>query len=146
MAIVDKVGTRRAAVQMRDGISLSALADSLGLKAAQEFFSRIDGSQCNGTTIIGTTVRNARAGFSKANAACPAQVVVPGRSGSRREGPINPSDGLVIIKMDDLAAVVRAGQGEFDWTRAFAPRHGLEAATTSPMPKRGSRGRRQLQA
>lgn len=131
---------------MRDGISLSALTDSLGSKAAQEFFNRIDGSQRNGTTIIGTTVRNARAGFSKAKAACTAQVVVPGRSGSRREGPINPSDGLVIIKMDDLAAVVRAGQGEFDWTRAFAPRNGLKAATTSPALKRGSRGSRQLQA
>jgi putative sterol carrier protein len=146
MAVVDKVGTRLAVANLRNGISLSALADSLGLKAAQEFLSRIDDSQRDGTMILGTTVRNARAGFSKAKAACPAQVVVPGRSGSRREGPINPSDGLVIIKMDDLAAVVRAGRGEFDWTEAFAPRRGLEAATTSPMLKRGSRGRRQPQA
>ena len=33
-----------------------------------------------------------------------------------------------------------------DWTQAFSPRSGLEAATTSPTLQRGSRGRRQLRA
>jgi hypothetical protein len=142
---VSKVRTRSVA-SPREGISLSALSDRLGSRAAEELFGRIDGSLREGGLIMGTTVRDARIGFSKAYAAGCAQVVVPGRTGSRREGPINPSDGMVIMKLDDLEAVVRAGRDEFDWAKAFAPRSGLEAATTSPILRRGSRGRRQLQA
>lgn len=140
-----KVRIRRTAPSA-DGISLSSLTDRLGPRAAQELFSRIDGSLRQGTVILGTSVRDARLGISKANTAGCAQVVVPGRSSGRRDGSINPSDGMVIMKFDDLEAVVRAGRDEFNWAQAFAPRSGLEAATTSPTLKRGSRGRRQLQA
>jgi len=145
MAEAVKARTERLS-SAKEGISLSALEDRLGPRAAQELFSRIDGALRQGTVIIGTSVREARIGFSKAHTAGCAQVVVPGRSSSRQQGPVNPSDGLVIIKMDDLEAVVRAGRNEFDWAQTFAPRSGLEAATTSPILKRGSRGRRQLQA
>jgi hypothetical protein len=145
MLEADKVRARRTAAS-KEGISLSSLTDRLGPRAAQELFSRIDGSLRQGTLIIGTSVRDARMGFSKANTAGCAQVVVPGRSGGRQNSPINPSDGMVIMKLDDLEAVVRAGRDEFDWAQAFAPRSGLEAATTTPTLKRGSRGRRQLQA
>jgi hypothetical protein len=123
-----------------EGISLAALADYLGPRAAAALFDRIDGSLRHGDVIVGTNVRNARVGFSKAHMAGHAQVVVPGRSTARAK----VSDGVVIIKMADLEAVVRAGQEPFDWGREFAPRDGLAAAAMSPELRRGSRGRRQF--
>jgi hypothetical protein len=145
MAAVDKVGTRRKAPS-KEGISLSALADRLGVRAAEELFSRIDGSMREGTMIIGASVRDARVGFSKAQTSGHAQVVISGRSSSGRHKQTNAADGMVILRMDDLEAVVRAAQEKFDWARTFAPRGGLEAATTSPILQRGSRGHRQLKA
>lgn len=120
------------------------LMDRLGPRAGQELFSRIDGSLRQGTVIFGASVREARGGFSKAHTAGCAQFVIQGRSGRSRKSTGGPSDGLVIMKLGDLEAVVRAGQDKFDWAEAFAPRSGLEAATTSPKLKVGSRGRRQL--
>ena len=141
MAMADKLNPQRATGTTANGISLSALCDHLGPQAAKEFFGRIDGAQRQGSTIIGTSVRDARTGLSKAKIEGHVQFVVPGRSGR-----VSPGDGLVIIKMNDLAAVVRAGRGEFDWTQTFAPRNGLEAATASPKLQLGSRGRRGLRA
>ena len=110
MAIEGKARPQRTTVSMDSGISLSALEDRLGSQAAQEFLSRIDRSQRHGTTIIGTSVRDARTGISKAKLAGHVQVVVPGRSGNKPMSKIGLSDSLVIIKLDDLAAVVRAGR------------------------------------
>ncbi|MFG1393471.1 hypothetical protein [Xanthobacter agilis] len=145
MAIADKARAKIKARRVtKEGITFEALVERLGPRAAKEFFDRIDGTLREGTVIVGTSVRDARIGFGKAMAGS-AKVVVPGRvSGQRREA-VDPSDGFVIMKIDDLEAVVRAGRDEFDWAQAFAPRAGLAAATTSPALKRGSRGRRQLQ-
>ena len=144
--MVVKVKAEESAALSGECISLSALADHLGPRAAEVLFSRIDDSLRHGEFIVGTNVRDARIGFSKAQTAGHAQFVIPGRSNSRQQTPTKLSDGVVIIKMDDLEAVVRAGQEQFNWAREFAPRGGLAAATTSPQLKRGSRGRRQLQA
>lgn len=129
----------------KGGIPFEVLVDRLGPSAAKEFFARVDISMREGTVIIGTSVRDARNNFGKATVGS-AKVVVPGRVSDHRRGTVDPSDGFVIMKIDDLAAVVHASRDEFDWVRAFAPRAGLEAATVSPALKRGSRGRRQLQA
>lgn len=145
MSIADKAKAKtKARRPTRDGITLEALVDRLGDRAAKEFFSRIDGTLREGTVIVGASVRDARLSFSKAMTGS-AKVVVPGRTSGRRRGSVDPSDGFVIMKIDDLEAVVRAGRDEFDWAQAFAPRAGLDAATTTPSLKRGSRGRRQLQ-
>ncbi len=127
-----------------DGIAFEALVDRLGFRAAKEFFNRIDVSLREGTVVVGTSVRDARNSFGKAMAGN-AKVVIPGRASGRRRGMIDPSKGFVIMKIDDLEAIVRASRDEFDWVRAFAPRAGLEAATTSPALEPGSRGRRRLQ-
>jgi hypothetical protein len=143
MTVADKIRVRRAAAGF--GITLPALADRLGARAAQELFNRIDRSLRKGTVVVGTSVREARSGFSKAHTAGCAQVVIS-RHGSSAHGQIDPSDGLVIIKIEDLEAVVKAAREEFDWARVFAPRSGLEAASSTPTLKRGSRGRRKLEA
>lgn len=127
-----------------EGISLATLADRLGPDAARELFQRIDVSSRRGELICGINVRDARGGFSKTSTTGRVQFVVPGRSHSRPRGPVDPSEGVIIIAMDDFEAVVRAGQQEFDWAREFAPRDGLAAAVVFPQLKRGSRGRRQL--
>ncbi|WP_292531092.1 hypothetical protein [Methylocystis sp.] len=147
MTIADKAKPKvktKARRVIKEGITLQALVDRLGDRAAREFFNRIDGTLREGTVIVGTSVRDARVGFGKAMTSS-AKVVVPGRTSGRRRSSVDPSEGFVIMKIDDLEAVVRAGQDEFDWGQAFAPRAGLEAATTTPVLKRGSRGRRHLQ-
>ena len=126
------------------GITLSALTDRLGPHAAQELLSRIDHSQRRGTTITGTNVRGARTGFSKAQTEGCVQVVLRGAGSKKLRTRVYTDDSLVIIKMVDFAAVVRAGQGDYDWVQAFQPRSGLEAATISPILQRGSTGRREL--
>lgn len=146
MTEVSKVRAGRPKSPSREGISLAALVDRLGERAAYALFSRIDSSQRDGTTIVGRSVRDARSGFNKAHADGCAQVVVPGRAVAGRDERVDTSDELLIIKMADLEAVVRAGQEPHSWLETFAPRKGLEAATTSPKLKRGSRGRRLLQA
>jgi len=144
MALIDKPKPQDPEAAPAEGISLTALADHLGPRAAEALFSRIDGSSRQGEVIIGTNVRDARIGFSKAQTSGRAQFVVPGRSNLRQQTQTQLSDGIVIISLDDLEAVVRAGQEQFDWAAAFAPRGGLTAATMSPQLKPGSRGRRPL--
>lgn len=146
MAESVKDPSRQAPVRSTHGLSLSVLERRLGTRAAQVFFNRIDSAQRQGTMIIGTSIRDARGGLGKAHRAGRALLVCDRRAGRHGKRSADPFDGLVIIKLDDLAAVVRAGQEEFDWATAFAPRSGLEAAATSPAVKPGSRGHRQLRA
>ena len=127
-----------SAAAVIDGVSLDQLADRLGKKAATEFFERVDGSLRNGNVIHATNVRGSRTVFSKARHQGQAQLVVNGR------GVGAVGDSVVIIKMDDLEAVVRAGREPFSWAKTFAPRSGLRPATSSPSIVRGARGRRQL--
>lgn len=129
-------------VASKEGISLSALTDRLGSAAGLEFFRRIDSALRVGTTVFGMNVRHARLGFSKVHTGGGAQVVIPGRKGGLRD----TSNCMVIMKLDDLEAVVCAGRDEFDWARVFAPRSGLGASTTSPVLRRSSHGRRLLHA
>jgi len=142
MATIEK--SRDQAVEAQ-GVSYSTLVDHLGADAAKELFNRIDGSQRKGEVILGANVRDARAGFSRAKSGN-AQFVVVGRSTGRRTSNKAFADSMVLINMDDFEAVVKAAQKRFDWTQEFAPRAGLAAATETPVLKRGSRGRRQLQA
>ena len=127
-----------------EGVSLSTLIEHLGTDAANEFFNRVDDAQRDGQEIVGLTVRESRVGFSRAHTSGHAQFVMPIRTGVDRAPSAVLSDSLVVMKMDDFAAVVRAGRNAFDWTREFAPRAGLAAATTTPTLKRSSRGRRQF--
>ncbi len=143
MAADEKTRARKAKDDF-EGVPLSTLVDHLGREAAQEFFSRIDGSLRRGNVIVGTTVRDSRSGFARAHKPGHAQFVTPGRWSGTLKIDQTFSDSVVIIKMDDLEAVVKAGQKPFAWGQEFAPRAGLAAAETFPVLKRGSRGRRQL--
>lgn len=127
-----------------DGVTFETLVDQLGRGAAEEFFERVDPLLRDGRVIHGTNVRESRTVSSKARHQGQAQLVVPGRSGKRRGGQVHVGDSVVIINMDDLGAVVRAGRAQFDWVDAFAPRGGLPAATNGAKIVQGSRGRRQL--
>lgn len=129
-----------------DGVTLGTLIDRLGKGAAEEFFGRIDGSLRAGDVIRGTNVRESRIAFSKARQGGHAQLVVPGRASDGRRGAADVGDSVVVMKMDDFQAVVRAGREAFDWGRAFAPHSGLEPATSSPAIIRGARGARLLRA
>jgi len=144
MAIAEKSNIKEPTGQ-GEGISLETLIDRLGPNAGIEFFNRIDQELRRGATIVGSTVRGSRGGFARAHTTGQAQFVTPGRTGSRDASEIL-SDSLVIMKMDDFEAVVKAAQKPFDWRQEFAPRAGLAAAASKPVLKRGSRGRRQLQA
>lgn len=145
MAIAEKSEIEQTAGQ-EEGISLATLIAHLGPDAGIEFFNRIDKEQRRGTTIVGSTVRGSRSGFTRAHTTGQAQFVTPGRASGLRESSELLSDSVVIMNMDDFEAVVRAAQKPFDWRQEFAPRAGLAAATTTPALKRGSRGRRQLRA
>ena len=129
-----------------DCISLPELAELIGQGPAEEFFERIDQDSRFGDVIVGTNVRQARTSFSKVHTPGHAQLVVPGRSPNRRGSIASLSDSVVIMRMEDLEAVVQAAHDEFSWIDEFSPRPGLAAATKSPVLKRGSRGRRQLRA
>lgn len=128
-----------------EGISLATLIDHLGVEAGEEFFNRIDNSQRHGKMIMGYTVRDSRTSFTRAYTTGQAQFVTPGKAGTNRKASAMFSDSVVIIKMEDLTAVVQASRKAFDWTKEFTPRAGLAAALTTPMLKRSSRGRRQLE-
>lgn len=145
MAIAEKSKIKESTGQ-EEGISLTTLIDHLGPDAGIEFFNRIDQEQRRGATIVGSTVRGSRGGFARAHTTGQAQFVTPGRTNGSREASEILSDSVVIMKMDDFEAVVKAAQKPFDWRQEFAPRAGLAAAVSTPALKRGSRGRRQLQA
>ncbi|WP_146008531.1 hypothetical protein [Komagataeibacter saccharivorans] len=123
-----------------EGVSLDELSDRLGKEAAAEFFDRVDNTLRTGNVIQPTNVRQSRAVFDKARRHRRALLIISGR------GANEVGDSMVIIKMDDFEAVVRAGREAFSWANAFAPRSGLGAATNSMQIARGSRGRRQLRA
>lgn len=144
MMVTANDGLPREPVAQSQEVSLATLIDHLGVEAAREFFKRIDGQQRRGQVIMGYTVRGSRHSFSRAYTTGQAQFVTPGRPSEYR--PVTFSDSVVIMKMDDFEAVVKAGQKPFDWVQLFAPRAGLEAATTMPTLKRASQGRRQLRA
>lgn len=66
------------------------------------------------------------------------------RIGGRRLRASRASESVVILRIDDLEAVVKAAQQDFNWAEAFAPRSDLPAASEAPEIKRGSLGRRVL--
>jgi hypothetical protein len=142
----NKVVSERAASLSGEGISLTELAHRLGTKAAEELFGRIDRDQRHGELILGKNVREARSMFGRLQKEGHVQVVVPGRSDKRTRAEADTSEGLVILRIDDLEAVVKASRDEFNWAQAFAPRSGLPAASSAPALKRGSRGRRTFRA
>lgn len=150
--IVPQIGVEAMATSSKiadaadNGVTLDTLIDRLGKGAAEEFFGRIDGSLRTGDVVHGTNVRESRVAFSKARLDGHAQLVVPGRASDGRRGAADIGDSVVVIKMDDFQAVVRAGRDEFDWGRAFAPHSGLEAATSGAAIVRGARGARLLRA
>jgi hypothetical protein len=143
--------TKQDASPLRASITLAELKHRLGAKAAEELFVRIDKEQLKGLMILGRNIREARAKFGKVQKEKNVQVVVRGNVGKHRyassrtsEASSRTSEGLVILRIDDLEAVVKAAQQDFNWAKAFAPRSDLPAATEVPEIKRGSRGRRTL--
>lgn len=127
------------------GISLSHLEKRLGVAPAQELFERLDEALRKGDVIHGTSVRQGRTAFSKARMAGHAQLVIPHHS-NKRLAAADLSNGVFIITLEDIEAVVKAAQKNFDWMAAFAPRADLPAAETLPETRQGSRGRRALHA
>src|SRR6266568_4420083 len=141
-----KVEAEGAASLAGEGISFTELANRLGAKPAEELFGRIDRDLLHGEMILGKNVREARSVFGRLQQEGHVQVVVPGRSDKRSRARTDTSEGLVILRFDDLEAVVKAAHDEFSWALAFAPRSGLPAASSTPELKRGSRGHRTLRA
>ena len=139
-----KAETVHPAPLSSDGISFAELARRLGKKAAEELFVRIDRDLRHGEVILGKNVREARSLFGRLRKEGHVQMVVPGRSDKRASAPADVAEGLVILRIDDLEAVVKAAQDQFSWSQVFAPRSGLPAASSVPAIKRGSRGRRAL--
>ena len=121
-------------------VSLIELSDRLGKVAATELFNRVDPELRSGDVIYAANVRGSRAVFNKVRHKGQAQLVIDGRGAGDLENSV------VIIKMDDFEAVVRAGREPFSWIKAFAPRGGLDAATNSARIVKGARGRRQLKS
>jgi hypothetical protein len=141
-----RLGAENVSSPTGEGISFTELANRLGTKPAEELFGRIDSDLRHGAMILGKNVREARSMFGRLQQEGRVQVVVPGRSDKRTRTQTDTSEGVVILRFDDLEAVVKAAQDEFSWTRAFAPRSGLPAAISTPELKRGSRGHRTLRA
>jgi hypothetical protein len=116
----------------RSDISLAELEHRLGAEAAAELFERIDKAQRDGALIRGRNIRKARAAFRRIQTERNVQVVVSGRSKKRSQPPTSDSDVFVILHLDDLEAVVKAAQKQFDWVAAFSPTKDLPAATSTP--------------
>lgn len=127
-----------------ESFTLDSLAAQLGNRdAAAALFSRIDGDLRVGKNMRGLTIRETRATVGKARVSGKAQLVAPGRPGGSKAA-IDVGEALVIVKVDDLAEVVRAAHSGFSWSDLFSPRADLNAAVTLPARTQGSRGRRQL--
>ena len=142
MSDENEIETHSAETPAMKGPGLSTLVELFGPSVAHEFFKRIDPSLRDEALITGTTASDARSCFSRASRAGCIQIIVP----DNEQAITDLSAAVVVINMVDLQAVVRAVDGEFNWARVFAPRSGLEAASTSPQLRRGSVGRRYAQA
>lgn len=125
-------------------ISRSDLVDRLGPASGAELFERIDSQFRRGDRVVGTTVRAARESFSAARFSRHARLVMRGRAGGARATE-EIEQGMVMIALEDLEAVVKAGQREFDWLAEFAPRHDLPTATASLVLRPGAPARRMLE-
>jgi hypothetical protein len=123
------------------GFSLKALSDYLGPHAARMLFSRFDKDSRQGNIVWGKNVREARKSFGSIGSA-KAQIVMPKLGHGRRASEADLGEGVILIRMDDLQAVIDAGRGECDWAARFAPVKGLAAATRLPETAKGSRGSR----
>ena len=125
-------------------LSLEYLIDRLGEASGTELFERMDIAFRSGDRISGTLVRDARSSFSAARIPGHARLVIPGRTRSSSiEDQAN--EGLVVIALSDLEAVVKASQSDFDWAAEFAPRADLPIPTTTLVVRTGATGRRMLQ-
>jgi hypothetical protein len=132
-------------IDEKDGISLADLVERLGEASGQELFERIDGQLRRGDRVYGTTVREARKLFKAARTPGHAQFVVPGRIVSAQPGDTaGPDNGMVMITLSDLEAVVKAKRVDFDWRNEFAPRRALAVATTPMVVRSGVPARRML--
>lgn len=130
----------------QEGISLSTLVERFGEAPGQELFERIDDTQRRGNWVMVKTVREARQSIGAARASGHAQLVMPGGivSGHSRESSDGP-DGMVIIGLKDLEAVVKASNADFSWRAVFAPRRDLPVPATRLVVRSGMPGRRMLQ-
>jgi len=128
----------------KTSLSLGYLIRRLGKASGTELFERMDNALRRGDRISGMLVRDARHSFSAARTPGHAQLVIPGRTGSSKiEDQAN--EGLVVIALSDLEAVVKASQSDFDWAAEFAPRADLPIPTTTLVVRTGAAGRRMLQ-
>lgn len=123
------------------GFSLQALSDYLGPRAAETLFSRLDKDLRHGNVVWGKNVREARKSFSSIGSSR-AQIVVPNLGRGKRASEADLGEGVIMIQMEDMLAVIDASRGEFDWAAQFAPAKGLAAATDLPEIAKGSRGSR----
>lgn len=126
------------------GLSLSYLVERLGQAPGTELFERMDQSLRFGERVIGTTVRAARKSFATARVSRHARVVVAGRPGGARALSEEAKESMVMIALEDLEAVVKAAQADFDWAAEFSPRRDLLTATCPIVIRSGIPGRRML--
>lgn len=126
-------------------LTLSDLVGRLGPASGAELFERIDSQFRRGNHVFGTTVRAARESFGAARVPGHARLVVKGRPGRGRDVS-EAVEGMVMIALEDLEAVVKANQTEFDWLAEFAPRRDLPTATTPLIVRSGVSARRMLRA
>jgi hypothetical protein len=143
------VATERDTVESEsdasDSVSLSQLIDKLGEGSGQELFERMDSNLRHGDRLYGKTVRAARQSLSASRIEGHAQLVMPGRAGSgARIAEADSVDGILMISLNDLEAVVKANNPNFDWAEEFAPRRDLPVATTPIVTRSGVRGQRLL--
>ena len=115
------------------------LVERLGEGAGTELFERLDDSYREGEQVIVANVREARQNFSAALAAGHARVVKAQRPQS---GQPKLGEEMVMIRMSDLQAVVKANTPDFSWAAAFAPRRDLPTASTPLRLRSGVRGRK----
>lgn len=123
-------------------LTLSDLVERFG-PAGGELFERIDEEFRRGDTVYCATVRAARESLSAARLPGHARLVVPGRT-MRSDG--EPAEGMVMIALSDLEAVVKAARPQIDWVAEFSPSPGLPAARTRPSAPSGIAGHRAYRA
>ena len=130
-------------MQAESAFSFIELVHRLGARAAEELFGRIDKDLRHGEMILGRNVRDARPVLGRLRKGGNVQVIISERSRPKRTRG-GTSECLIVLRIDDLEAVVKATHHEFNWAHAFAPRSDLPAAASVPTIKRGSHGHRTL--
>ena len=107
-------------MQAESAFSFIELVHRLGARAAEELFGRIDKDLRHGEMILGRNVRDARPVLGRLRKGGNVQVIISERSRPKRTRG-GTSECLIVLRIDDLEAVVRGDSPRIQLGSRFRP-------------------------